>query len=79
MEDTIFQGLSEGDPLFVERKQLLKAKKDLDDYLKRRAEKKGKPSPQEEAMKASLQKKLQMQQIKFKEEQKKAQAVNREI
>ena len=79
LADTIFQNLSENDPLLVERNQLKKAQKALDEYLKKRADKKGKPSPQEEAMKASLQKALQIQQIKFKEEQKKAQQVNREI
>lgn len=67
------------DPLYVERKNLMKAKKDLDAYLKKRADTKKKITPQEEAMKSSLQNKLLEQKIKYKEEEKKAQRVKREI
>ena len=67
-DDTLFKDLSENDPLMIERRNLLRAKKALDAYLEKRASNKGKPSPQEEAMKSSLQKKLLQQQIKFKEE-----------
>ena len=67
-DETLFKDLSENDPLLVERKNLIKAKKELDGYLEKRASEKKKASPQEEAMKASLQKKLLTQQIKFKEE-----------
>ena len=79
VEEHLFADLPDDDPLVVERQALLKAQQGLDNYLKQRADTKGKPSPQEEAMKASLQKKLLAQQIKFKEEQKKAQAVEREL
>ena len=78
-DDTLFKDLSQDDPLRVERRNLLRAKKDLDAYLEKRAGNKKKVTQQEEAMKASLQKRLLAQQIKFKEEQKKAQAVKREI
>ena len=78
-DDQIFADLPEDDPLVVERQRLVKAQQSLDKYLKERADAKGKPSTQEEAMKASLQKALLAQQIKFKELQKKAQAVEREL
>lgn len=78
-EDTLLKDLDENDPLVIEHKNLKKAKKDLDAYIAKRSAHKAKPSPQEEAMKASLQKKLLTQQIKFKEEQKKAQIIKREI
>lgn len=78
-DDQIFADLPEDDPLVVERQRLVKAQQSLDKYLQERADSKGKPSPQEEAMKASLQKALLAQQIKFKELQKKAQAVEREL
>ena len=71
--------MPDDDPLVLERQRLKKAERDLESYLKKRADTKAKPSPQEEAMKASLQKALLAQQIKYKEEQKKAQAVKREI
>lgn len=54
-DDTLFRDLSQDDPLYVERKNLLKAKNDLENYLKKRADKKQKITPQEEAMKSSLQ------------------------
>lgn len=44
-KDTLFKDLSKNDPLYIERKNLLDAQKALDDYMKKRAEKKGKPSP----------------------------------
>ena len=53
-DETLFKDLSENDPLLVERKNLIQAKKELDSYLEKRASQKKKPSPQEEAMKASL-------------------------
>ena len=79
VNENLFADLPDDDPLVVERQRLVKAQQSLDNYLKQRADGKGKPSPQEEAMKASLQKALLAQQIKFKEEQKKAQAVEREL
>lgn len=71
--------MSENDPLLVERRNLIKVKKELNDYLLKRATDKKKPSPAEEAVKVNLQKKLLKQQLAFKEEQKKAAAVKREI
>ena len=44
-DDTLFKDLSENDPLMIERRQLLRAKKNLDEYLEKRASSKGKPSP----------------------------------
>lgn len=79
VDENLFADLPDDDPLVVERQRLAKAQQGLDKYLKERADAKGKPSPQEEAMKASLQKALLAQQIRFKEEAKKAQAVEREL
>ena len=58
IDDTLFRDLSENDPLLIERRGLVTAKKDLDNYLKKRHGSKAKITPQEEAMKASLQKRL---------------------
>ena len=55
------------------------AKADLEGHLQKRADAKAKPSPAEEALKAGLQKRLLVMQVKFKEEQKKAEKVKREI
>jgi hypothetical protein len=44
-DDTLFKDLSENDPLMIERRNLLRAKKALDAYLEKRASNKGKPSP----------------------------------
>ena len=79
VDENLFADLPDDDPLVVERQRLVKAQQGLDNYMKQRADAKGKPSPQEEAMKASLQKALLAQQIRFKEEAKKAQAVEREL
>ena len=78
-DDTLFAGLEENDPLKVERRALLKAKTALDNYTKEKSKKGAKTSAQEQAMKASLQKALLTQQIKFKEEAKRAQALKREM
>ena len=79
IDDTLFQDLAEDDPLLIERRALLKAKQDMDNYVARRTASKVKPNSQDANMKASLQKALLNQKIKFKEEQKKAQALKREI
>lgn len=47
---------------------MTKAKGELEGYLRKRADAKGKPSPAEEALKAGLQKRLLVMQVKFKEE-----------
>ena len=78
-DDTLFRDLAEDDPLRIERRNLIKAKKDLDAYLEKRAGNKKKPTQQEQSMKASLQKRLLAQQEKFKLESKKAMAVKREV
>jgi len=44
-DETLFKDLSENDPLLVERKNLLQAKKELESYLEKRASQKKKPSP----------------------------------
>ena len=44
-DETLFKDLDENDPLMIERKNLVKAKRDLDKYLKKRSDSKAKPSP----------------------------------
>ena len=63
----------------VQKRNVEKAKQELDAYLQKRADSKAKPSPMEEAIKVSLQKKLLTQSVKFREEAKKAEKVKREI
>lgn len=58
---------------------MTKTKSELEGFLQKRADSKAKPSPMEEKIKASLQKRLLVEQTKFKEEQKKAEKVKREI
>ena len=51
----------------------------MDAYILKRKEAKVKPTAMEEGIKQGLQKALLAQKIKFKEEQKKAQALMREV
>ena len=45
VDEHLFNDLPEDDPLVVERQRLIKAQQGLDNYLKQRADAKGKPSP----------------------------------
>ena len=51
--------MSEDDPLFIERQNMVKAKQDMEAYVQRRRESKVKPTAMEESIKQGLQKALQ--------------------
>ena len=71
--------MSEDDPLYIASQQLVKAKQEMDAFNLKRKTAKVKPTKLQEQIRQGLQKALLTQKIKFKEEQKKAQALKREV